>query len=155
MDLMFTQTAPLFQNRATRFSRLAVIALTGALMTSCGAQDQSSLTYDEAIFANLPAANTGSIAEIQGIWVSDDNVQRTVTITGSQFQDSDNVAARQPVPIVFVTDCKAGQPDPDGEAFILGSDEQPCYLLSSVSDDKLVYIYEKTGRMHRFGRKAE
>ncbi len=133
------------------------LALASILLVSCAAGD-SEADRDESnallpVVIDPAAAQTGYLAEMQGSWVSDEDSQNTLLIEGSSFQTLHQGNPKDVVPIIFVDSCKTQVPDMTGKAFILrGKEKQTCYLLYSVSEEKLSYIDGTRGRTSRFTR---
>ncbi|GAA0487103.1 hypothetical protein GCM10009096_32440 [Parasphingorhabdus litoris] len=135
------------------FSGLASISL---LLGACsaGGEEKDSAAKETTVTIDPAAAQTGPLAEMQGRWASDEDPNRTLEIEGSNFQESYTGDPQYAVPIVFVDSCKTKIPDFEGKAFILyGKEKQACYLLYSVSEERLSYIDGTRGRTSRFTRK--
>jgi len=136
---------------------LSGLASIGLLM-SCSAGEKEAAGNENAgpipVTIDPAAANTGHLAEMQGSWTSDEDADNSITVTGSRVQYFTDGSLQYDVPIIFVDSCKTRVPDMDGKAFILdGKEKQTCYLLYSVSEEKLSYIESARGRTSRFTRK--
>ncbi|SIO17488.1 hypothetical protein SAMN02745824_3229 [Parasphingorhabdus marina DSM 22363] len=133
---------------------LGIIATT--LLASCSGPEAEPELYPDSLFENPPASDTGAIAELRGRWVSEENTDRELEISGHEFVRFEKAVETSRGPAVFVKDCSTGSADPDGEAFVVKeSGEKTCYIMSSVTEDKLVFIHGKRGRMFRFTRRTE
>lgn len=126
------------------------------LLASCSETEKpQGPAYPDAIFENLPSAQTGTIAEMQGDWQSDDDAKIQITISGSEFRTVRDGQEQNRGPFVFVKDCKSGEPDPQGTAFVVReTEDRPCYIMSAVTEDQLSYIHSKRGRVSRFTRQS-
>lgn len=136
-------------------SFLSGLTIASLLLASCAAgEDTADDAKNDKYFVIDPAAaETGPLAEMQGSWVSDDDPDRTILIDGSNFEESFAGDLQYDGPIIFVDSCKTQVPDFAGKAFILvGKEKQACYLLYSVSEEKLSYIDGTRGRTSRFTR---
>ncbi len=135
---------------------LSGLASTSLLLVSCAAGDDEADGAEIQVTAPIDpaAAETGSLADMQGQWVSDNNSADTILLEGSSFRTLRNGEQQDEVSIIFVDSCKTRVPDIDGKAFVLrGKEKQTCYLLYSVSEEKLSYIDGTRGRTSRFTRK--
>ncbi len=135
---------------------LSGLASTSLLLVSCAAGDDESDSAEIQVTAPIDpaAAETGPLADMQGQWVSDNNSADTILVEGSSFQTLRNGELQGEVSIIFVDSCKTRVPDMGGKAFVLrGKEKQTCYLLYSVSEEKLSYIDGTRGRTSRFTRK--
>lgn len=139
---------------------LSGLAWTSLLLASCSAGDQDAGNSDNAGAMTIDpasidpaAAETGYLAQMQGDWTSDEDARNTISIRGSRFQSFTDGALQDDVPIIFVDSCKTLVPDVAGKTFVLqGKEKQTCYLIYSVSEDKLNYIESSRGRTSRFTR---
>jgi len=132
------------------------LASTSLLLVSCSAGDNrtDSSNETEAAVIDPAAATTGYLAEMQGSWVSTEDIKNTILIEGSSFQSLYDGDPQYDVPIIFVDSCNTRAPDMEGKAFVLhGKEKQTCYLMSAVSEDELSYIDGTRGRTSRFTRK--
>lgn len=131
------------------------LALTSFLLASCAAGDDATDDAKNEVTAAIDptAAKTGSLAEMQGSWTSNEDPKNTIVIEGSSFQNFADGTLQDDIPIIFVDSCKAQVRDFAGKAFVLrGKEKQTCYLLYSVSEDNLSYIHAVRGRTYRFTR---
>lgn len=136
--------------------RNGFLIFASCLLASCSNPEPEPEIYPDSLFADLPAADSGAIAELQGRWVSDDNSEQEIEISGSQFLRFEKGAEQSRGPMVFVKDCSSGEADPDGSAFVIReTDDRPCFIMSVITEDKLSYINGKRGRVSRFTRKVE
>lgn len=132
------------------------LASASILLASCTVGDDETEALENSAPAVIDpaAAKTGALAEMQGSWVSTEDPKNTIVIEGSSFQSLYDGDPQYDVPIIFVDSCKARIPDMEGKAFVLhGKEKQTCYLMSSVSEEKLSYIDSTRGRTSRFTRK--
>lgn len=127
------------------------------LLASCSENEKpQGPAYPDTIFENLPSAETGTIADMQGDWQSDDDAKMQISVTGSEFRTVRDGQVQNRGPFVFVKDCKSGEPDPQGTAFVvMESEDRPCYIMSAVTEDTLSYIHSKRGRVSRFTRQTD
>lgn len=125
-----------------------------ALVSCAAGEEDNSNQSKSAVVIDPAAADTGFLAEMQGSWASTEDPKNTIMIDGSRFQNTYDGDPQYDVPIIFVDSCKTQKPDLEGKAFVLhGKEKQTCYLMSSVSEEKLSYIDGLRGRTSRFIRK--
>lgn len=149
------------ENHLVKTAYLSGLAWTSLLLASCSAGDDKDAGSDNAGAMTLNAASidphaaeTGFLAQMQGDWTSDEDAKNTITIDKSSFQSFTDGALQDDVLIIFVDSCKTRVPDMESKTFVLaGKEKQTCYLLYSVSEDKLSYIESSRGRTSRFTRK--
>ncbi|MEM8918062.1 MAG: hypothetical protein AAGE37_04300 [Pseudomonadota bacterium] len=136
--------------------RYGLLIFASGLLSSCGSPEPEPELYPDSLFENLPSSDSGAIADLQGRWVSEDNITREIEIAGSDFVRFDEGTEQSRDPMVFVKDCTSGEADPDGGAFVIReADDRPCFIMDMVTEDKLSFINGKRGRVSRFTRKAE
>ncbi|WP_422346121.1 hypothetical protein [Parasphingorhabdus sp.] len=136
-------------------SFLSGLTFASLLLASCAAGEDTAddAKNDKSFVIDPAAAETGPLAEMQGKWASTQDPKNTILIEGSSFQSIYDGDPQYDVPIIFVDSCKTQVPDFAGKAFILvGKEKQACYLLYSVSEEKLSYIDGTRGRTSRFTR---
>ncbi len=134
---------------------LSGLTTTSLLLVSCAAGDGETDGPNNEVTAAIDpaAAKTGPLAQMQGRWTSDEDAKNTILIDGSNFQNIVDGEPQDDAAIIFVDTCKTQVPDFEGKAFILRGKEKPvCYLLYSVSEEKLSYIHALRGRTFRFTR---
>ncbi|MEL6874451.1 MAG: hypothetical protein AAGM33_03150, partial [Pseudomonadota bacterium] len=54
--------------------------IASVLLASCGNPEPEPELYPDSLFENLPAADSGAIAALQGRWVSEENTAREIEI---------------------------------------------------------------------------
>lgn len=134
---------------------LSGLASTSLLLVSCAAGDSEADSVENKVTAAIDpaAAKTGPLAQMQGRWTSDEDPKNTLLIEGSSFQNIVDGKPQDDAAIIFVDACKTQVADFEGKAFILrGKEKSVCYLLYSVSEEKLSYIHAVRGRTSRFTR---